>query len=283
MHVSAIYLFPVKSLGGIAVTEAQVDPLGFEGDRRFLVIDAAGTFMTQRSHPQMALIRTGLAGDLLTLSHARAGTISVPRRVPPGSGVLRTVAVWKSEGLQAEDCGDAVADWLAEALGERCRMVRIGDQFHRPVLKPTAQPGDLTSFSDAFPFMTISEASLSDLNARLTDTNATPVAMNRFRPNIVIAGAAAYEEDEWPRVRIGEVVFRSGGPCARCIMTTVDQETGIGGKEPLRLLATYRRDANDRTRINFGQNLLHETKTGRIRVGDPVVPLPARFGGAEGG
>jgi uncharacterized protein YcbX len=152
--------------------------------------------------------------------------------------------------------------------------VRIGPKFSRPILKAAARPGDAVSFADACPFLVISEASLAQLNDRIQENHGEPVPMNRFRPNLVIDGCDAFTEDTWSRVRIGEGVFRNGGPCARCIVTTAEQLTGERtNKEPLKTLATFRRDAADPTDVNFGVNLIHETKQGTIRVGDPIAPL----------
>ena len=273
MHVSGLFIYPVKSLRGCAVTSNAVDTLGFVGDRRFLVVDENNAHLTQRVLPQMAQITTALADEKLTLSAERGGSISVPLKVPEGEAVPRVVSIWKSSGLVAEDCGDEPARWLADFLGANCRLVRVGPKFHRPVLKPAARPGDVVAFGDAVPFLVISEASLADLNDRLVEQGEEAVPMNRFRPNIVVAGASRYLEDTWPRVRAGEIVLRAAGPSARCIMTTTDQFTGERHKEPLRTLATYRRDPVDPTRINFGQNFIHETKSGTIRVGDSVEPV----------
>jgi len=273
MHVSSLHLYPVKSLRGCDVASAELDALGFVGDRRFLVVDETGKFLTQRSHPRMALISTALGSDTLTLSANGAGSVFTARASDPAAP-LRTVSVWRSEGLLAEDCGDDPAAWLTAFLGSPCRLVRIGERFARPVLKPAAHPGDLNTFSDAVPFLVVSDASLADLNDRLIARGEEPVPMNRFRANIIVAGAPSpFAEDTWPRVRLGEVVLRSAGPSARCIVTTTDQFTGERGPEPLRTLATYRRDAADPTDVNFGQNLIHETKAGTIRIGDAVEVL----------
>ena len=272
MHLSGLFLYPVKSLGGCSVTTADVDDLGLVGDRRFLVVDDTGRFLTQRTLPRMALVATALAADTLTLSAAGAGSVTV-RRAPDPAAPVRSVSIWKSEGLLAEDCGDDAAVWLSDFLATRCRLVRIGPAFVRPVLKPAARPGDRVTFADAVPFLVISEASLADVNDRLVAQGGEPVPMNRFRPNLVISGCAAFAEDTWPRLRIGGVIFRAGGPCARCIVTTTDQLTADRGQEPLRTLATYRRDAGDPTDVNFGQNLIHETKSGTVCVGDAVELL----------
>jgi MOSC domain-containing protein len=272
MHLSGLYVYPVKSLRGCAVESAAVDPLGLVGDRRFLVVDDTGLFLTQRSHRRMALVDTALTPDALILSATGAGAVSVSRQPDP-TAPLRTVTVWKSEGLLAEDCGAAVAAWLTAFLGTPARLVRIGEKFSRPILKPIARPGDAVMFADAYPFLVISESTLFDLNDRLVARGEDALPMDRFRPNFVVTGPAPYAEDTWPRFRLSGLVFRAGGPCARCIMTTTDQQTAAVGKEPLRTLASYRRDAVDPTRINFGQNLIHETKSGIVRLGDPVEVL----------
>ncbi len=273
MHLSGLFVYPVKSLRGCAVPHAEIDALGLVGDRRFLVVDPAdGRFLTQRTHPRMATIATALTATDLTLTSASHGAISVPR-ASAATAPLRSVSVWKSSDLLAEDCGDEVARWLGQCLGTSARLVRIGPRFLRPILKPSATPGDHVAFADAFPFLAISEASLHDLNDRLIAQHAEPVPMARFRPNLVLAGTPPFAEDTWPQLRIGTIRFRAGGPCARCIMTTTDQESGERlGPEPLRTLATYRRDSSDPTDVNFGQNLIHETKSGLLRVGDPVIP-----------
>ena len=270
MKLSGLFIYPVKSLRGAAVDSATVDELGLAGDRRFLVVDENGKFLTQRTLPRMALIATALDELALTLGADGAGNVSVPRASQPDAP-LRSVSVWKSEGLLAEDCGDAAARWLGDFLGLKCRLVRIGPRFIRPILKPdVAGPGDRVMFADAFPFLVLGEASLADLNDRLAERGEPPMPMNRFRPNLVVSGAPAFAEDGWPRLRIGEVTFRAGGNCARCIVTTTDQFTGERGKEPLRTLATYRRSRSDPTDVDFGQNLIHETKTGTLRIGDEV-------------
>lgn len=272
-HISGLYYYPVKSLRGCAVSTLEVDLLGPVGDRRFLVIDPSGKFMTQRTHPRMARIATALDAATLTLSADGAGAIAVPRTSAPAAP-LRTVRVWKSEGLQAEDCGDEAAAWLGAFLGAECRLVRIGEKFLRPVKPAKARPGDVVSFADGYPFLVISEASLAALNERIQENGGKPVPMDRFRPNLVVAGAAPFAEDQWLRFRIGEVVFRHAGLCSRCIVTTTDQQTGERcGPEPLRTLAQFRRDAANPSDVNFGVNLIHETKSGTLRLGDTVELL----------
>jgi uncharacterized protein YcbX len=149
--------------------------------------------------------------------------------------------------------------------------VRIGQKFERPVLKSAGRPGDLFTFADAAPLLVVSEASLAALNDHILANGGEPVPMNRFRPNLVVDGCAAFAEDTWSRLQIGDAIFRSAGPSDRCMVTTTDQLTGERGKEPLRTLATFRRNPADPSQVFFGVNLINESKSGAIRVGDEAV------------
>jgi len=271
-RITGLFIYPVKSLRGHAVPVAELDALGFVGDRRFLVIDETGKFQTQRTLPRMACIDAGLGTGTLTLSAAGAGSVTVSTRSDPAAP-LRTVSVWKHEGLQAEDCGPEAAAWLSAFLGLKLNLVRIGEKFHRAVTKPAARPGDRVHFGDAAPLLIISRASLDDLNDRIVSHHGEPVPMDRFRPSLVVSGCPPFAEDTWSELHIGEIILRHGGPCARCIVTTTDQRTGERGKEPLKTLATYRRDPIETTDVNFGVNLIHTTKRGVLRVGDEVIAI----------
>ncbi len=269
MHLSGLFIYPVKSLRGLTVTEARVDDFGLVGDRRFLVVDDQNQFLTQRALPRMALIETELGRDSLILRNPHHGSAAVSLHE---SGAPLTVQVWR-DTVTAESCSVEIDVWLSDFLRQPCRLVRLGRDYQRPVKPAKARPGDVVSFADAYPMLVIGEASLADLNDRLIARGEDALPMNRFRPNLVLAGSPAFAEDTWTRFRIGDVTFRTSGPCARCIVTTTDQQTAERGKEPLRTLATYRRDATDPTDVNFGQNLIHETKTGTLRIGDPVQLL----------
>lgn len=270
MHLAALHLYPVKSCRGLHVTSAELDDLGLVGDRRFLVVDDSGQFITQRTHPRLALITTALSATHLTLSAESVGPITVALASDPRAP-LRPVTVWKSTDLLAEDCGNDVAHWLSDFLRHPLRLVRIGEQFHRPVLKKAAQPGDCVSFADAAPLLVISEASLTALNDRIQENGGEPVPVDRFRPNLVIANCPAFAEDTWSRLQIGDTVLRSAGPSERCIMTTTDQVTGErNGPEPLRTLATFRRAPGNPTAVCFGTNFINESKRGTLRVGTEV-------------
>lgn len=281
-RVAGLFIYPVKSLRGCAVPVAEIDALGFAGDRRFLIVDDTGKFLTQRTHPRMAQVDARLAVGMLILSAEGAGTLSVSVASDPAAPV-HTVSVWKHEGLLAEDCGPDAAAWLSNFLGQSVHLVRIGEKFQRPVAKKAARPGDAFTFADGAPVLVASEASLAALNDRIQENSGEPVPMDRFRPNLVLTDCGAFAEDDFPSLRIGGVTLRNAGKSDRCIMTTTDQLTGERGKEPLKTLATFRRarpepvegDPVDSSSVYFGTNYINESKHGTIRVGDSVSIVPA--------
>lgn len=266
VRVSGLFIYPVKSARGVAVDEAEVGDRGLVHDRRFMVVDERGGFLTQRQHPALALIQATLHGDTLVLSAPDAGHAEVPLR--PRGGEHRRVRVW-GDTCEALSVGLDAADLLRRYLDVRCELVYMPDESIRPVDPDFAEPGDHVSFADGFPLLLTSQASLDDLNGRLAARGLRHVPMERFRPNLVVEGAGAYAEDCWDELAVGAVTFRVAKPCARCSVVTVDQRTGVEGKEPLATLATYRREARG---VTFGQNLVHRTR-GVIRVGDRVRPV----------
>ncbi len=274
MRVAGLFIYPVKSLRGCAVPSTGLDERGFAQDRRLMVVDAAGKFLTQRSHPQMARVSTQLNGTHLTLSAEGAGAVTVSTQ-PDVGAPLRTVSIWKHDNLLAEDCGHDAAQWLSNFLGQPVHLVRIGEKFRRFVLKAAARPGDAYAFNDGSPVLVTSEASLDALNDRIQEDGGEPVPMDQFRPNLVLSGCAPFAEDTAPYLRMGEVSLRNAGKSDRCIVTTTNQLTGERGKEPLRTLARFRRDpALDPTAVYFGTNFINESKRGTIRVGDAVSVSP---------
>ena len=263
MRVSDIRIYPVKGLRGHSVTRAVVEPWGLAGDRRYMVVDEAGRFLTQRQIPRMAVIEADLVAGGLELAAAGMGRIAVDE--PGAEATLVAATVWKNE-VAARDAGADAAAWLSAALGTACRLVFMAEPASaRPVDPDFAEPGDRVSFADGFPLLVTNDASLADLNARLP----VPVAMDRFRTSVAVEGAAPWAEDGWARLHIGAVAFAGTKDCARCAVTTVDQATGVrsADTEPLRTLARFRRKAGGR--IIFGQNLIPRG-LGRIAVGDPV-------------
>lgn len=268
--VSKLWIHPVKGCQAIAVDQLELDERGAVGDRRFLVTDPAGRMFTQRTHPGLARIVTALDAHDLILACAGHGELRVPRQDPTAATAL--TSVWKDDHLVAEECGPAAAAWLTAVLATPARLLRLGPAFRRPVKRA---PEHEVNFADAYPLLVISEASLTQLNDRLVAQGAEPVPMDRFRPNVVVAGTDPHAEDEWQRFRVGEVTLRGMTPCARCTVPTIDQHSGERqGPEPLRTLAAYRRNPDQPQEVLFGRNVLNESKSGVIRRGDRIELLP---------
>lgn len=264
LSLSAINVYPVKSAGGVPQRSWEIDGFGLRYDRRWMVVNAAGEFLSQRIRPKLALVRPELRDATLILRAPALPELAIPAGSDGGEDV--PVTVWGGE-TQGVVVSPEANEWFSALLGQDCRLVFMRDETVRPVRTDYAFDGERTSFTDGFPFLLITEASLADLNRRL----ASPLPMNRFRPNLVVAGAEPFAEDGWGRIRIGPVTFRVAKPCPRCVMPTVDQTLGIStSTEPLRTLATFRRNADGQ--VDFGQNLLH-AGTGRIEVGMPVEIL----------
>ncbi len=264
LRLGSINIYPVKSAAGLPQTSWDVDSFGFEHDRRWMVVDASGDFLSQRVHPRLALVRPELRPGALVLRAAGAPDLELPLAPPAGGDV--TVTVWGGE-TRGRPVSREADQWVTAVLGVECRVMYMPDDVVRPVSADYAFDGERTSFTDGFPFLLISETSLDELNRRLD----VPLPMNRFRPNLVVAGSEPFAEDGWDRIRIGSLTFRVAKPCARCVMTTVDQALGRStSTEPLRTLATFRRNAEGQ--VDFGQNLVH-AGTGRLDVGMAVEIL----------
>lgn len=263
MHfLSEINVYPVKSCKGLSLSSIKVNKKGGGMDRRWMLIQPDGRFMSQRDYPLMALIQVEVHQDTLVLAVPNKSSLSVPIN-EKGSPV--SVTIWR-DTCTAIDQGDVAADYLSQFLETTCRLVYMPDQTFRQVNQNySTNPSDDVGFADGYPFLLISTASLQDLNQRLDQ----PVPMNRFRPNLVITNSQPYEEDEWKVIRIGEIVFRVAKPCSRCIITTIDQKTTAKSLEPLKTLATYRKREKG---IMFGQNLIHQNE-GILNLNDIVEIL----------
>ncbi|HVJ91358.1 MAG TPA: MOSC N-terminal beta barrel domain-containing protein [Labilithrix sp.] len=277
MHVASLHIYPVKGARGISLQRSEVLACGLRNDRRFMVVDDSGSFLTQRGHPRLALVDVALAGDRMTLSVA-GKTAQVP--LAP-EGPRRRVRVWNDE-VEAIDVGGEAAELFSDHLGQRCSLVFMPLDVIRPVDPKYARAGDHVGFADGFPVLIASLSSLAELNARLARIGAPAVPMNRFRPNVVVEGGEPYEEEQAITARIGPVALRTPKRCSRCAVTTVDQATAEKGIEPLRTLATYRTDAQltkgyDRSQgknVYFAMNAIADLGPGEsavIAVGDPVV------------
>ncbi len=263
--LSALNVYPVKGLKGIALAAANATERGLEHDRRWMVVGPGGEMLTQRSHPKMATVWTELGADALTLSAPDMSSVEVPLVAPPGPAIR--AEVWGNPVDAVAACADADA-WLSEYLGLACRLLYMPESSRRvSPIRFTAEDR-LVGFADAFAYLIIGDASLADLNARLLAKGHASLPMNRFRPNLVVSGSDAYAEDGWEEIHMGDAVLKSAKPCGRCQVTTTDQATGeVRGPEPLATLSTFR----DSTEfgVMFGMNLV-TVKPGRVRVGDPV-------------
>lgn len=262
LTVSELYIYPIKSLGGIALNAATLTDRGFEYDRRWMLVDGNDQFLSQREVTAMALLKVQLtASGLLVQNSSQPGAeFLIP--FEPATNESLTVTVW-SNHCKAYRVSNEADAWFSKQLGLPCKLVYMPASTHRLVDSRYAHHKEITSFSDGYPLLVISQASLDDLNSRL----ATPVPMNRFRPNIVFTGGTAFQEDSMKEFEINGITLFSVKPCARCIMTTINQQTGEKAKEPLKTLSSYRMKNN---KIYFGQNLLYRG-TGVISIGDTIT------------
>jgi uncharacterized protein len=260
LEVSELYVYPVKGASAVALEAARLDPFGIEHDRRWMVVDEAGAFVTQRDRPWLGQLETALRPDALVLRSRSAGECTLPLR--PDGGTMRAVRIW-DDVVTATDAGDDAAAFISAHLEHPVRLLFMPDSTLRQADLDYARPGDRVSFADGFPLLLATQASLDELNSRL----AEPVPMLRFRPNVVVRGPVpAHDEDAWRAVRIGDVACDVVKPCARCVVTTVDTATAAPGKEPLHTLSGYRRWNG---KVWFAQNLVHRAE-GVLQLGDAV-------------
>ncbi|WP_324671728.1 MOSC domain-containing protein [Hymenobacter sp. GOD-10R] len=267
LTLSDLYIYPIKSLGGIRLNEAAVEPRGLRHDRRWLVVNERNQFMTQRQNTEMALLDVHPAYNGFLLTHRQRPEL-LPLYVPFEASPERTlfVTIWDDMvfAWRAEKAAD---EWLSLALGQPCKLVYMSDMVRRDV-EPELNPRNtLVSFADGYPYLLIGQAALTELNTRLDQ----PVPMNRFRPNLVFTGGEPCAEDTWYEFQIGDLAFRAVCACSRCVVTTIDQQTAekSSHSEPLRTLATYR---TINKKVRFGQNVTGP-KQGTLRVGDTLTVL----------
>ena len=271
--VAALNVYPVKSCRGIAAECATVAARGLSleagahaiGDREWMIVDDDGTFITQREQPRLALLVPRLEGAALVLSAPEREPLRVA--LAPARGSAREVVVW-NDRVRAHDAGDAAARWLSVYVGAPVRLVRF-DATRERRCNPAyvAHSGAHTAFADGYPLLVIGEASLADLNARLAAKGTPALPMNRFRPNIVVAGLEPYDEDHLDTIAIDGVLLKLVKPCTRCVTTTTDQRTAVRGIEPLPTLAEYRLDRRFEG-VAFGMNaIVAEGAGSRIAVG----------------
>ncbi len=268
MHLSEVNIYPIKSLKGISLSETSVEARGLQYDRRWMLTDPNGIFFTQREVPKMATVSVQVSRDNLIVEAPETESLWIPTGSMNATVRTQKVKIWASECVAAV-YPDTINEWFSEVLGTKCQLVEMPETTKRLVDPNHAvRTGeDTVSFADGYPVLLIGEGSLEELNTQMDK----PVPMNRFRPNLVVAESKAFAEDDWKKILVGKTVFHVVKPCARCVLTTVDQATGEKtGKDPLQTLAKFRtRDG----KILFGQNLIAEETGGVIRVGDRVEIL----------
>ncbi|WP_207802038.1 MOSC domain-containing protein [Flavobacterium aquariorum] len=271
LKLSEIWVYPVKSLGGIQLQKAKVTDRGLELDRRWLLVDESGRFLSQREYPVLALFCQEIVNDFLRITHrVNLESLDIPLHPVFSNDKSKIkVTVWE-DTIDAFEVSSNTSDWFSKFLGFSVQLVYMPDKSERKLDPDYAITGnEINSFSDAYPFLIIGQASLDDLNGRLE----VKVPMNRFRPNFVFANGDPFEEDNWRDFKIGNVSFVGVKPCDRCVMTTVDQDKGvISGKDPLKTLAKYRNFGN---KVLFGQNVIG-LELGTVMVGDTVRILSFR-------
>lgn len=274
MILEFIYLYPIKSLGGVSVAEAVLDSRGLRYDRRYMLVTPTGQFITQRTHHQMALIDVDMdeAANQLRVWHRNAPDDVLTLFLVPEPTVeqILPVNIWDSEGVSAQPISQEADAWFSRVLNTDCRLVYMPDTSRRTITSSHVRPDNITeevvSFADGFPILVATQSSLNELNRR-ADAH---LSMLRFRPNLVAEGLCwPHDEDTWGTFAIGNATLYGVKPCVRCVLTTIDPATGETGKEPLKTLATYRSQAN---KIIFGENVMvHPDSAGQtIRVGDAV-------------
>lgn len=272
LSVASLYIHPVKSLGGFSVQEALTTDRGFEHDRRWMLVDEQRRFLSQREAPTMACLHTTpLAGGFRVTDVRDGATLDLPWSF--STGVRFTATVW-NDAVDLIAAENHHSSWFAQRVGIACTLAHMPDATLRSVDRTYAE--GITSLSDGFPYLIVSQASLDDLNARIRSSShqlidqTADIGFDRFRPNIIVAGGEPFQEDTWTQVRIGDHAFNLVKPCARCTIPTIDQQSGERGKEPLRTMATYRSMNN---KVYFGMNAVSAPGS-RVRVGMPLLPLP---------
>ncbi len=256
LTLSEIWIYPIKSLAGIRLPNWEVKSKGLRFDRRWMLVDESGIFMTQRARPQMALFKTSLEGNAFTITHS-GNTISLSLDQEPNGETFHSM-VW-DDPVEVIEVDKETSSWFSEKLEVKCKLVAFPEGNKREV-DPNYITGHEVSLADGYPFLIIGEQSLAELNNRLDKK----IEMRRFRPNFVFKGGEPFAEDAWKKFSIGDINFIGVKPCARCVLTTIDPDTAKKGAEPLKTLSTFRAINN---KILFGQNLV-ALNEGKIKVGD---------------
>lgn len=262
--LSQIFIYPIKSLGGIPLLSSIAEERGLKYDRRWMLIDENNSFITQRQYPQMALLKVRIEGELLTVSKKNNEGEKISLPLFSSSKKNLNVNIW-DDTCTAELVSSVADNWFSEILNVKCRLVRMPESTKRLVDRKYSSEEKSVSFADGYPYLIIGQASLDDLNKKLRQ----PLPIDRFRPNFVFTGGEPFEEDNWKKFKIGEVVFTALKPCARCMITTIDQDSSEKGFEPLTTLASYRKKDS---KVLFGMNLICDS-TGTINLENEITFL----------
>jgi len=260
LTLSEINIYPIKSLAGISLQSAIVEERGLKYDRRWVLVDDTNTFFTQRDFPEMALIKVAVESEGLRLSHKTKNVESLVVPFDFNFSKKNKVVIW-NDNIEGEFYNKQIDDWFSEIIGIKCHLVKMPESTERVVDEKYAKD-KIVSFADGYPFLIIGQSSLDELNSRIE----IPLPMNRFRPNFVFKGGKPFEEDHWKRFNIGNVKFEAVKPCARCVITTTDQETAELAKEPLLTLSKFRKVGNE---VMFGMNVICHSN-GQIKLGDEI-------------
>ncbi len=258
-YITHLYIYPIKSLAGIEVTSASLDTTGIKYDRRWMLVDQNNRFITQREFPQLCLFQTALLPNGIRVTYQHE-SIEIPFSISEGNKL--DVIIW-DDTAQAISASQQLNDWFSSKLGQPVTLVYMPNETHRKVNPDWAKEGEIVSFADGYPLLVVGEQSLRLLQSKVEQQ----LSMRRFRPNIVFSGGEAHCEDTWKDFYINNQPFKGVKPCARCVITTIDPDTGKAGAEPLRTLATYR---NVDKKIMFGQNVIAPTY-GLIEVGMSIT------------
>jgi len=263
LTLSEINIYPIKSLAGISLQSSEVEERGLKYDRRWVLVDGSNVFFTQRDFLEMALIKVDIEKEGLKLQHKRK--FIEPLSVPFNFEHLKAekVVIWK-DTVSGEFYNKQIDDWFSEIIGIKCHLVKMPESTERVVDNKYAK-NKIVSFADGYPFLIIGQSSLDDLNSRMEK----PLPMNRFRTNFVFTGGKPFDEDNWKKFKIGKVQFEAVKPCARCVITTTDQETAERAPEPLLTLSKFRKVGNE---VMFGMNVICHSG-GMIKLGDQIELL----------
>jgi uncharacterized protein YcbX len=260
-RLEEINIYPIKSLGKISLKESTALIRGFRFDRRMMLTDGEGQFLSQRRIPEMATFKLSLNDEGFIVQHNNEN-IHIPFNLK--AETFRKVTVWGDQ-IIAPEAEKEYSRWFSDHLNQECYLVFMDDDSKRPVDHDYAVYNEQVSYADGFPYLIIGTGSLEDLNQKLE----IPVPMDRFRPNIVLSTDVPFVEDDLETFQMGEAIFKRVKPCSRCMITTIDQSTGIRSKEPLKTLSAFR---NEDQKVLFGQNLIC-LKEGLVKTKDILIPI----------